>query len=556
MNGAELSLASATLGRVFVIALYCPVAWLAYRRLVPHLSLVAKLLATLLLAAQALTLAIALGIEPRSEPQAWLWDLNGEWNIPTTLAAIQLALVAGVALVTALFSQERQIWRRLYLVGLAGLHLFFAYDEYSRVHESLVHWELIYAGIGIAVVALTLLLAYGSPWRVRRWHLCFLAGLAMSGAGAILIEQFQYESICALTGGFSLGLCPWRHVIEESLELLGVWLALLAMLGHFSAGLPGRRVMACLCLAVFMLLWGAYLVAASPLNRVVIPDWARRAEIHIKPDWVVYGYALDDDGLPSALVMQLPGLPGGEALGYSLHLVDQVTSQSLASADHHASRAAKVSRQKYGFRPMYKQHIQLAIPPDAPRNRALWAVLSLWQEEAGQFIRQPILSSDQRLLDETQIVLSELVLPEVSPAAAQAMPIASFDGGLTLEAASIPASVAPGQLMPVTFSWRSAAADHAELAQFLHFTHDETGEQWGYDQAPLGPRLPTRLWYNGLADSETWQAPLPGDMALGSYRLYTGLYRLGDMRRLSASDSEIQPFLDGRVFLGSLRVDG
>ena len=91
--------------------------------------------------------------------------------------------------------------------------------------------------------------------------------------------------------------------------------------------------------------------------------------------------------------------------------------------------------------------------------------------------------------------------------------------------------------------------------QFLHFSHEESGEWWVYDQQPLGPRLPTRLWYSGLADSEIWQVPLPADLAPGRYTIFTGLYRTRDQQRVPASDSEGKSWLDARVRLGILTID-
>ena len=71
----------------------------------------------------------------------------------------------------------------------------------------------------------------------------------------------------------------------------------------------------------------------------------------------------------------------------------------------------------------------------------------------------------------------------------------------------------------------------------------------------LGDRLPTRLWYKGLADSEVWQAPLPADLAPGRYEVFTGLYRTRDLERVPASDMDGKPWLDGRVLLGSLVLE-
>lgn len=68
-------------------------------------------------------------------------------------------------------------------------------------------------------------------------------------------------------------------------------------------------------------------------------------------------------------------------------------------------------------------------------------------------------------------------------------------------------------------------------------------------------RLPSRLWYSGLVDSETWRVPLPADLAPGRYKVYTGLYRARDRERDTASDVNGAPFIDARVPLGTLIVE-
>ena len=81
------------------------------------------------------------------------------------------------------------------------------------------------------------------------------------------------------------------------------------------------------------------------------------------------------------------------------------------------------------------------------------------------------------------------------------------------------------------------------------------GDWWVYDQQPLGPRLPTRLWYSGLADSEVWYVPLPDDLAPGLYTVFTGMYRLVDKERVPARDADGKPWLDARVWLGMLTLE-
>ena len=151
-------------------------------------------------------------------------------------------------------------------------------------------------------------------------------------------------------------------------------------------------------------------------------------------------------------------------------------------------------------------------------------------------------------------MLGELVLPAVESGWSP-VPLAAFENGFALESVDLPNQAQRGETLDITFAWRSNAAGLDNYSQFLHFIHAESGQWWGYDQSPLGMRLPTRLWYTGLADSETWQVPLPADLAPGRYMVFTGLYRASDLERVPARAAEGTPWLDNRVVLGSLILE-
>ncbi len=105
-------------------------------------------------------------------------------------------------------------------------------------------------------------------------------------------------------------------------------------------------------------------------------------------------------------------------------------------------------------------------------------------------------------------------------------------------------------------TWETTADGEEDWVQFLHFVHEETGALWNHDQQPLGARLPTRLWYEGLRDTETWQITIPEDLAPGRYAVYTGLYRLSDLARLPVTDADGKPLPDARVPMGSIAISG
>ena len=263
MENGSLYTTVETLTRIIVPPLYVLVGLAVYRWLMPHLSPASKRLANFMLAAQVLTISMSVYFELSSSFQVWLWHLHKEWNVPATLASTQMALVGGVSLFCAWLSRSRAASQRLYLFGIGLVFLFLAYDEYFTVHEYRVSWNY-YIALGASVVAATLVVAARSPRQSWKWHTCLLAGLAISAAGAIHVEQFG--SLCGDYGLLYIDECPppTTWALEEILEFLGIWLTLVAMLGQFSdVSPPAHRSKQALYL--MPALWIVVIVPSAPI---------------------------------------------------------------------------------------------------------------------------------------------------------------------------------------------------------------------------------------------------------------------------------------------------
>ena len=552
----ELFVSVEALLRIFVFLLYAPVVLISYWKLIPRLSPTAKRIATGFLAAQVIVIAISLEIQPLSSFEWWLWHLDREWNIPSTLASVQLVLVGGAALTTAWLAKARPAWCRLYLLGIGLVFLFLARDEYANLHEFIPNWIRLYAALGTAVVVITLAVALYSPRRIRIWHLCLLAGLAMSASGALVIERLP-PKICGSLGFLRLDECLWAYNFEEPLEFLGIWLVLVAMLGQFSdaVSMPKPRVR--YALYVLPALWILLLFQSDAiLPTVPFAADAQPADVEFESDVHLHGFRIEkkSDYKFHLHLYLSPRQWDFNGLGYSVHLVDQTSGASIARRNQYANRQLEFLLGP-GYAPVYRQWMALEIPPQTPVNRAFWIVLTLWREQDSEYVRQRILVSDLQGLDDTQVILDELIIPAASTAAPPDVSLARFDNGFALDAVDLPERARPGETLAIPFSWRSDIDGQEDYTQFLHLGHQESGAWWGYDHQPLGPRLPTRLWYNGLIDSETWQVPLPADLAPGQYDVFTGLYRQSDLERAPARDADGKPFLDGRVPLGSLTIE-
>ncbi len=539
-----------TLFQFAIVALYLAIGAIAYRWLIPRFTWAGKCLASILLIAQVVAISWSVVFLPSSSFEAWLWHLGREWNIPTTIASTQLALIGFTALFTAWHARSQPAWPRLYFAALGLMFVFLAYDEYTLVHEFLAHWLEIYILLGITVALVTLAVALQAQRQMRIWHFLLLAGLAISAMGAIVTEAPEKFNLSFLNYGDNRG---W---LEESLEFAGIWLVLVASFGHLSAlsDRPAVRLRVYVALVVLWLLFLSQTRAILPVEHYA--GGSDSANVVYEGGHQLRGYLMENNKKHIHLFLS-PGQrdflgQGLSDLGYSIHVVDQASGESIISRD-------KVTHLRFflltpGYTPVYRQWVELERPAAAQFNRAYWIVLTLWRDEADDFRPLKITSSDHQLLSDTQVVLSEKVWRDRTPAATRD-PLAIFDNGFALEAWQAPESIRAGEPLTITFSWRSEADGREDLTQFLHLGHAESGEWRVYDQAPLGDRLPTRLWYKGLADSETWQVPLPADLAPGRYNVFSGLYRTLDKVRIPASDADGDYFPDARVPLGSLVIE-
>ena len=548
-------------------AVFCPVLLICVfvaLRLLPRLTPTARHLAIALLLTWLLVLLRALSIQPSSPYETQLWELRNEWNIPSTVASTQLAVLGAISLLAGWLAGLRHRGQSVYLFGFGLLFLFLAWDEYFVVHENIANWDLKYAALGLVVASATLALAWRADKSLRLWWLTILAGLAISASGAILLDSFTYT--CETIPSLPSEICRNLYVWEETLEFLGVWLILVAALGIYCAHPPPpthtrafRRQAAIYAIPA---LWLLFLAAVIFSPRIALPVLAQPVTVQFKSDIELLGMSVPKQLDQNSTVLRLQLYTGAQQedyfwLGYSLHLVEAQDGQSLAQVDIWADRHHSAWILGPEHTSVFLHDFTLPLPAQLEPNRAFYIVLSMWRAcSNSQFCMQPVLSSSQPLLSDTQVILGEIALQAPASSGDPPPALARFDNGFALQPVTLPASASAGTNLPITFRWRADSASNEDYGQFLHMQHIESGEWVVYDQPPLGARLPTRLWYSGLSDSETWQLPLPAELAPGGYAISTGLYRNSDKERLPARDTQGAPFTDARISLGTMRVEG
>ncbi|MCY4062123.1 MAG: hypothetical protein OXG53_07135 [Chloroflexi bacterium] len=400
------------MNRVFVFALALPICLFAYGRLIPRLSPASKILASIALLAQGLAAGFALGLLPLQSNMFWLWDLQRKYNIPSTLASTQLALVGSLALGAARLLRERPPWQSLYLAAAGIIFLFMALDEYYALHEQIQNWKRYYLALGATLVVAALLVAMRSPRRAWIWYFCFAIGLAIAGSGAVFIELLPVS--CGAMGILHLEGCINFALWEESLEFLGVWLAMLAILGMFTDALPTPNTRIRHLLIAAPVVWLLSLALNSLVPQLESLLLAQPASIEYETKINLRGYRIDSAA--GQVRLYIASKRGKiEGLGYTLDLVDADSGEALASQSQGAAPHSRYWMLEPGALLLYPQWMQIKLPALPPSGRAYWIVLTLWHKAEETQAPLPVLSSDHPLLSDTEVILAEYVAPPVSP---------------------------------------------------------------------------------------------------------------------------------------------
>ena len=486
----------------------------------------------------------------------WYYQAEGMQNIPTLFATAQLLFAGALALTIALRNKPQSPLRTgfwlLFAVGFFTLAL----DEILVLHE---RWGGMYS---LYVIGGAVLLV-GSIWEARRRArltigislLWIFGGLSIAFLCAKYLDRLP--QLQCWNNGIIPEVCFILGFWEESAELLGVLSALVGLLAYAGATIPvsARGSATKIALASFAISIVITRALSWQLPHIELRTIAQ--PVRIESDFAnleVLGYRWDTPQLgdQAGITLYLRTADSlTQKFGYSVEILEQSTARLIVKRDEWNHLAA------HNWVPgrIYREGVALQLPADTPTNRALWLVLAFWRQEGEAYPPLTIRASDQQQLSDTQVALREFVIP-----AAEGVTLPDnalefyFSNGFALRCAKIPASARAGEKLAIPMTWQAASDSTDDWVQFLHFVHEETGALWNHDQQPLGARLPTRLWYQGLRDTEVWQFMLPADLAPGRYAIYTGLYRLSDLARLSVSDADGLPLPDARVPLGAITI--
>ncbi len=547
-----------------IVTLILNLVWLIFywRKMRPHCPPVATTLVTLCWLTNfgllLLNLLYIIDYFPEGHHlhRRWYYQGEGIQNIPTLFSTAQLLFAGALALTIGLRNKPRVLLRTGYWLLFAVGFFTLALDEILVLHE---RWGGMYV---LYVIGGVVLLVGGILEARRRARLTIgISFLWIFGGLSIAFLCAKYlDRLPQLQCWNDLGICFILGFWEENAELLGVLSALTGLLAYAGATIPvsARGSTTKIALASFAisivitraLFWQVPRVElhtiAHPLR--IEPDFANLEALGFRWDIprasgrsTVFLYLRSADSLT-------------QKFGFSIEVLDQTTARLLVKQDEWNQISARdwlpgrIYRQRVDFQLLYD---------DIPTDRALWLALTLWRKEGEAYPPLTITASDQHLLSDTQVVLGEYVFPAAEQGA---LPDDALDyrfgNNFALRGAEIPANARTGDTLAIPFTWQAVSDSTEDWVQFLHFVHEETGALWNHDQQPLGARLPTRLWYEGLRDTEAWQITLPADLASGNYAIYTGLYRLSDLARLPVSDVDGLPLPDARVPLGYLTITG
>lgn len=164
----------------------------------------------------------------RSQPWLSAFDLDGERNVPALFSAALLVACAALAL-----ALPRSVASLRTSLLFAAVLVFASLDEATEIHESLerkldADWQLLYIPVFIAAAVVGVLIVVG----LRRSGLGVT--LVLASAGCWIASQ-ALEALQWADDGRAPGY-TWMMVVEETLEMTGSALLVVALLAARRAG--------------------------------------------------------------------------------------------------------------------------------------------------------------------------------------------------------------------------------------------------------------------------------------------------------------------------------
>ena len=497
-------------------------------------------------------LKYTVGVSP---PLVYHFHMHSEFSPTPLLASAQLVMTGLAALLVAWLAREALRGERLLWSWLALYLLYFAVDEYFKLHETIRHWEMLYM-----LAALLPALAGTWVWR-RAWRADGLVlTLVALAAGVMLVSGVIVEKL-VVAGRFMIGQLM---IFEELFEMVGVTLLLGALLVHAQRRLDSAgwrrltRIVPAAGLVVIPLLAAyTWLLPAVELQLTAEPlqvEW-RDGKLALRGIRVDGSPARAGDTVSIWLYWEARKA-FWEDENLSLHAVSQPDlSQSFASVE-----ARHIGQyESTGFIPgvVVRKQIALTLPEALPQPASLALMLRLWNgnHRAGTMRGLDIHRSEQRVAGRGQVIIGRIVVPGPAPATLPAYSSnAQFGDSIALKGHSLPASVLAGDELVLSLDRMALHKPARALTQFLHLFSLEDGSfAAGFDEQPFGGRFPARDWPVGQVLRDDWRVTVPPELAPGEYRLVHGMYDAQTQERLRAvMEGETLP--DGLLPLGTLEV--
>lgn len=489
-----------------------------------------------------------------------LWNLDREWTIPSIHSTVQLLLLGSLCYMNGLAAARPRLSERAWwlILGLAitGLAMLEFVESFKYTFPGT--WILIASGTILLLTSLLVMRRQGRDSPRRNGLLLLLGGLGLWAFGAFRLDAFRLDY-----PNYPVTF----QALEETMETLGIAVALAGAASYGQAArprprFPRHRFLASLCLTN----------AALALLLVAATVWEDRLHQAFEHFWRNPGTRITADIDDGALALRFWSVgtlrPGKSArvklwlyatrplendFGFTVQLIDQASLDTTLTFNQRSGIDTSywTPGEFFNRQPGAGFH----VPETAPVNRAQWLTLSFWEIVEDDFLPLKISASDYPTLGDTHVILDERVLYAPAPNLHQEDALASFANGFALQRAVIPDRAPAGEVINIDFSWLATGSGEEDWTQFLHFEQQDGDGFWNVDQFPLGKRLPTRLWYTGLQDSERWKVTLPASLAPGAWSIYTGLYRLADMERLAVTLADGTQPPDRRIPLGVLFID-